>query len=210
MKWGAFGIAASGLALASCATTGREASGEFYYRCEVEQADSSGRVSRQVDLELDATLRAAHAVWTPSGYDRGARISIKHFGANPRTSDDVQVTISYPRTWLASRRLRLELFQSIEARRAADGVLADPSYYSSIAPQITRWSSQLHRLAAGETFILAGVAEQDGALLVHDRIDLAQIGLAAQAFARAQPQLDAMVADYRNSCRRIVDQVIVT
>jgi hypothetical protein len=210
MRPTAFAVAAWALALASCATTGREASGEFYYRCEMEQADSSGRVSRQVDLELDGTLRAAHAVWTQTADDRGARLSMRHFGPNPRTTDDLQVTISYPRTWLSSRRLRLELFRSIEGRQAADGLLADPSFYSSIAPQITRWSSQLHRFAAGETYILAGVAEQGGALLARDRIDLAQIALAATAFARAQPQLDAMVSDYRNSCRRIVDQVIVT
>ena len=200
-----------GLVLCACATAGRHASGDPYYRCEVEQAEASGLTTLQFDLSPDGTLREAHAVWTTPPHQRGARVKAEWFGPNlPLPSDDLRVTISYPRIWRAGRPLRLELFRSPDSR-TGDGVLADPSYYrSGPALAITRWRSELHRFASGRSDLLAGVAQEGDGLLAQDRIELTRLDLAGAAFARAEPRLEAMVADYRNACQLTEDRIIVT
>lgn len=200
-----------GLVLCACATAGRHASGDPYYRCEVEQAEASGRVTLQVDVSPDGTRRGAYAEWTTPPHQRGARLKAEYLGpALPLPTDDLRVTISYPRTWRAGRPLRLELFRSADSR-TGDGVLADSFYYrSGSALGITRWRSELNRFASGRSDLLAGVAQEGDGLLAQDRIDLTRIDLAAAAFARAHPRLEAMVADFRNACRLTEDEIIVT
>jgi hypothetical protein len=204
--------AAGLLALASCTTTGSEPSPDYhYYICQVEAADAAGRTSIQVDLELDGTRRQSLAEWTSPPNQPGARLSIAWLGQNlPSPTDDLRVTISYPRRWHAGRRLRLELFRTADGR-SGDGVLSDTTYYRGGTPlAITRWRSELQQFAAGESGFLVGVAEQGRGLLAQDRIELAQLDVAAPTFARARPRLEAMIADYRNACRRTEEVVILT
>jgi len=129
----------------------------------------------------------------------------------PNPSDDVLVTIWFARTWLARRQLRLELFRNEGERQAVNGTLAGPARgrgYNLIS--ISRRHSELREFAAGSTFLLAGVAEEGRDLLAQDRIELAQLDMALQTLAAAQPRLDAMVADYRRACRPFEEVIIVT
>jgi hypothetical protein len=204
------GIAGLALALASCASLDPSTRLSSTYVCRVEQADANGTVLLSAAVLPDGTRDGQHG-WWESPSRRGA-VSLRierSTQSTPTLLDLSTVTVSFRRSWMPRRRLRLEL--SHEGERARNGVLANPFFSQGRNPiALTLPQREFLAFAAGARSVVAVVAEERGSERARDHLDLALFEIADQAFADAQLRLEAMMADFGNLCERDRETIIVT
>jgi hypothetical protein len=122
------------------------------------------------------------------------------------------VTVRLHRTWRASRFVRVELSRSEADPRSADSVITGPGYGQEFrSASVTARLSRLRAFLAGAPAMTVEVVDADGRRLAQDRIDAAVFDTAAGEIIAAQPEIEAMAADYRNRCQLTEpDQIMLT
>ena len=213
MKQAALAAVATGIALAGCATS-RTAADESYYRCRIERAAGPGTVTMIIDVEQDGRVQDHEFSWAlRSPRDRAqVRVAWIHMGPLSPASD-MTVTVSLRRTWRASRLVRVELSRSEAAPRSGDNVITGPGYGQEFrSASVTAPLSRLRAFLSGAPAMTAGVVDANGRRLAQDRIEAADFDIAVREITAAQPEIEAMAADYRNRCELITepDRILVT
>ena len=120
-------MAGLAMALASCTTLDLSTRSPPLTCCQVELADASGTVSLSGAVLADGTRDGQHGWWESPSRLGAVRLRIERLTpASPTLSDLSTVAVSFRRTWMPRRRLRLEL--SHEGERVGHGVLANPFF----------------------------------------------------------------------------------
>jgi hypothetical protein len=213
MKPAALAAVATGVALAGCATSGTAAE-EGYYRCRIERAAGPGTLAMIIVVEQDGRRQFHDFSWASLSQRNRAQLRVEWTHGLPLTpSDDMTVTVTLRRTWRASRFVRVELSRSEVAPRSGDNPITGPGYGQQFhSATVTAPLSRLRAFLAGAPAMTVGVVDVNGRLLAQDRIESANFDMAAREIIAAQPEIEAMAADYRNRCELITepDDILLT
>jgi hypothetical protein len=213
MKPAALAAVATGVVLAGCATSGTAAD-EGYYRCRLERAAGPGTLQMIVDVAQDGRRQFHVFSWSSPSRRERAQVRVEWIHGLPLTpSDDMTVTVTLRRTWRASRFVRVELSRSETAPRSGDNIITGPGFGQQFrSASVTARLSHLRAFLAGASAMTVVVVDANGRQLGQDRIAAADFDTAAREITAAQPEIEAMAADYRNRCELITepDRVLVT
>ena len=211
MKPAELAAVVTGVALAGCATSGTAAD-ERYYRCRIERAAGPGTVTMIIDVEQDGRVRDHEFSWAlRSPRDRAQVRVLEWILMGPLSpASEMTVTVSLRRTWRASRFVRVELSRSEAAPRSGDNVITGPSYGQEFrSASVTARLSRLRAFLAGAPAMTVRVVDANGRLFAQDRVETADFDIAAREIIAAQPEIEAMAADYRDRCELTGPDVIV-
>jgi len=194
----AFAAAAAGLALAACATD-RSAAEARIYRCVLERAEADGTLSLSIQVDQDGRRLYHFFGWTLRSPRDGAQVGIDWINVGaPTPAQGMQVTFGLRRTW----RTR---FARVVLLRGEDGLqsrtIMGPTYgrdYPTASLTVTL--AHLREFLTEAPHLTVAAVGANGRLLTRHRIEKAVFERAASAMTAAQPEVEAMAADYRRRC----------
>lgn len=209
MKLAVLAAVATSVALAGCAAPGT-ASEERYYRCRVERAAGPGIVTMIVDVEQDGRVLDHDFSWALRSPSDRVQLRVEWTHMGPMTTGDEAIARFTHRRPSRARLVRLVLSPS-EGPEPAQ-VIASPTFGREVRNvSITVPLSRLRDFLAGAPSLTAGIVDGNGRLLGQDRIETADLDVAVREVAAAQPEIEAMAADYRNRCALTEpDRIILT